>query len=112
MVIHACNLRRLRQADHEFQASLGYTRKLCLKTKQINNNNKRGQYQAWHTAGRCPVMAVLGIWLAHSLARNGWSPLSIPLLGDSDGVREAVERLRMKVGVGEAPSATAAGHRE
>jgi hypothetical protein len=38
MVVQACNLERLRQADPKFQDSLGYIQRLCLKqskTKQI-----------------------------------------------------------------------------
>lgn len=31
-VVYACHLRRLRQEDHELEASLGYRGRPCLKT--------------------------------------------------------------------------------
>jgi hypothetical protein len=36
MVAHICNPRRLRQEDHEFEASLSHTVRHCLKKEKEN----------------------------------------------------------------------------
>jgi hypothetical protein len=41
MVVHACNpsTQEVRQEDQEFEASLGYAARTCLKISKKNNQN-------------------------------------------------------------------------
>lgn len=41
VVAHACNSRRLKQEDHEFEVSLSYTVRFCLQTTKQNKKTKR-----------------------------------------------------------------------
>jgi hypothetical protein len=43
MAVHACNPRRLRQEAHEFQASLCYIARPCLKNKTKQTKKKAKQ---------------------------------------------------------------------